>query len=86
MRDEARPRRHSGGLYYSENSKDYWIVKNSWSASWGEAGYICMRRNVPMATGKCGITMDTYYPSKNCPRANRTAQSICAGTTYVVLA
>ena len=86
MRDEARPRRHIGGLYYSENSKDYWIMKNSWSASWGEAGYICMRPNVHMATGKCDITMDMYYPSKNRPRANRTAQSICAGTTYVVLA
>ena len=61
-------------------------MKNSWSASWGEASYICMRPNVHMATGKCGITMDMYYPSKNRPRANRTAQSICAGTTYVVLA
>uniref|UniRef100_A0A804PVT0 Peptidase C1A papain C-terminal domain-containing protein n=1 Tax=Zea mays TaxID=4577 RepID=A0A804PVT0_MAIZE len=51
--------------YGSESGKDYWIVKNSWSASWGEAGYIRMRRNVPRPTGKCGIAMDASYPVKD---------------------
>jgi cathepsin L len=54
MWDKVRPRCHSGGLYYTENDKDYWIMKNLWSASWGEADYICM------GTGKCSITMDAY--------------------------
>ena len=24
--------------------KDYWLVRNSWEASWGEAGYIRLAR------------------------------------------
>ena len=35
-----------------------------------------MRRNMASPTGKCGIAMDTYYPVKNRPGADRTAQSV----------
>jgi C1A family cysteine protease len=50
--------------YGSENGKDYWLVKNSWSSSWGDNGYIKLFRNsVETSTkGMCGIAMDASYP------------------------
>ena len=50
--------------YGSENGQDYWLVKNSWSTSWGEKGYVKIARSDSTNdAGICGIAMDPSFPS-----------------------
>jgi len=42
----------------SATNKNYWIVKNSWGASWGDKGYVKIFRGA----NTCGIAADPSYP------------------------
>jgi len=49
--------------YGTDSGKDYWLVKNSWGASWGAAGFIKIVRNVNGNWARqCGLTSDPSYP------------------------
>ena len=50
--------------YGTDNGQDYWLVKNSWSTSWGDEGYIKIGRSDSTdSPGVCGIAMQPSYPS-----------------------
>ena len=50
--------------YGSDSGMDYYKVKNSWSTTWGEKGYIRLGRGAGFngGQGQCGILLEASYP------------------------
>ena len=42
---------------------EYWLIKNSWSATWGDQGYIKLA--IVEGKGTCGVQMAPSFPTSN---------------------
>ncbi|KAK3149313.1 hypothetical protein QOZ80_3AG0215690 [Eleusine coracana subsp. coracana] len=50
------------GYGTERDGKRYWVMKNSWGKSWGEEGYVRIRRGSRGGEGVCGLAKLPSYP------------------------
>ena len=61
------------GYGTDEKLGDYWLVRNHWGESWGENGYIRLRRR---NTPKCGYDRNPLSGSA-CKKDGVNTQYVC---------